>query len=59
MKRFGIAVLLASIVYAFSGCASTETASSTDSDVTTIPWNKPQSWEGKGPLGGFAPGGGY
>jgi len=35
------------------GCASPNT--STDEKVSTIPWNRPQSWEGAGALGGFRP----
>jgi hypothetical protein len=31
-----------------SGCATTGT-----DDVSTIPWNRPESWEGMGALGGF------
>ena len=33
------------------GCASTP-KSEADS-VSTIPWNRPASWEGRGPLGGM------
>ncbi len=36
------------------GCATT---SSDENNVSTIPWNRPQSWEGAGALGGFAPAG--
>ena len=33
------------------GCA---TVPESDSDqVSTIPWNRPASWEGRGPLGGM------
>ena len=35
------------------GCASTK-----EGDVSSIPWNRPQSWEGSGALGGFMPPGG-
>jgi len=31
-----------------AGCATT-----TDNDVSTIPWNRPENWEGMGALGGF------
>ena len=24
--------------------------------VTTIPWNRPEKWEGQGPMGGMMPG---
>ena len=38
-----------------TGCATTN-----ENDVSTIPWNRPQSWEGQGALGGFhPPGQGY
>lgn len=34
-----------------SGCATSE---KDDADrVSTIPWNRPQKWEGQGMLGGF------
>ena len=33
-----------------SGCASQK-----DNDVSTIPWDRPQQWEGGGALGGFRP----
>jgi hypothetical protein len=31
------------------GCAS----QTEDDRVSTIPWNRPESWEGQGPLGGM------
>jgi hypothetical protein len=33
------------------GCASTPREES--DSVSTIPWNRPASWEGRGPLGGM------
>jgi hypothetical protein len=33
-----------------SGCATTK-----EDDVSSIPWNRPQQWEGQGALGGFRP----
>ena len=34
-----------------TGCAATEQR---DPDaVSTIPWNRPASWEGQGPMGGM------
>ena len=37
------------------GCATTN-----DDNVSSIPWNRPQSWEGTGALGAFgAPGVGH
>jgi len=35
------------------GCASTEDQNPNQS---SIPWNRPQSWEGQGMMGGFNPG---
>ena len=32
------------------GCATQK-----ESDVSTIPWDRPQQWEGGGALGGFRP----
>lgn len=40
------------------GCSTPEE----DGRVSTLPWNKPASWEGKGAAGGFlggSGGGGY
>ncbi len=31
-----------------TGCATRD-----ENEVSTIPWNRPQSWEGGGALGGF------
>lgn len=40
-----------------SGCAS-QSESTTSERVSTIPWNRPERWEGQGAmgLGGFMPG---
>lgn len=35
-----------------AGCASSETADDPNR-VSTIPWNRPERWEGAGPLGGM------
>lgn len=48
--------LLSLIAVLITGCASSEKqADGTAPDarpVSTIPWNRPQSWEGGGALGG-------
>lgn len=37
-------------------CLLTACATKSDPDaVSTIPWNRPQGWEGTGALGGFRP----
>lgn len=47
------AILAGSIL--FSGCASSDTPEDPNR-VSTIPHNRPERWEGQGPLGGFMPG---
>jgi hypothetical protein len=37
------------------GALSTGCATSKDDNVSSIPWNRPQQWEGTGALGGFRP----
>ena len=39
------------------GCAKDQ-EEDPNNRVSTIPWNKPESWESQGPLGGMMPGGG-
>jgi len=48
--------LLAAIllVLAAAGCAGPD--ESQNPNQSSIPWNRPQSWEGQGMLGGFNPG---
>ena len=45
------------------GCSSTsaekEQAPDDETHVSTMPWNKPQKWEGKKAIGGGGPGVGY
>ncbi len=47
--------LVVLVVFAggFSGCASTRSAEKDSDSVSTIPWNRPATWEGRGPLGGM------
>lgn len=52
--RFRSCLLLLSAVLGtglLSGCATTEPAS--EDRVSSIPWNRPERWEGGGPLGGM------
>ena len=51
MMRWLLLLSMAALTGFGLGCAST----STDEKVSTIPWNRPQSWEGAGALGGFRP----
>ena len=51
MKKLILALAFAFMGILLTGCATTEQK---DSDaVSTIPWNRPASWEGQGPLGGM------
>lgn len=43
-------LMLLALVVAGSGCATTN-----DNEVSSIPWNRPQSWEGAGALGAIRP----
>ncbi|MDZ4815772.1 MAG: hypothetical protein SGI71_05850 [Verrucomicrobiota bacterium] len=47
-RLFLLALGLFSVI--FSGC---ESAPERQREVTTIPWNRPQKWEGTGSLGGM------
>ncbi len=53
MTRFRFLLLLASLGFGLlPGCA-TERTSTSGEHVSDIPWNRPESWEGTGPLGGM------
>lgn len=39
-------------------CMSCATTGNNNNNVSSIPWDRPQNWEGAGALGGFRPGGG-
>ena len=58
MKAFRTILLMAAMVTGLAllgGCATTN-----DDNVSSIPWDRPQSWEGTGALGAFgAPGAGH
>ncbi len=51
-RFFALAGLLAA-GFVFGGCASVKKAEGDDDNVSTIPWNRPASWEGRGPMGGM------
>lgn len=53
-RSFFLAALMAMGMVLVSGCATTND----DNNVSSIPWDRPQQWEGAGALGGFqGPGG--
>ena len=53
--RVFAALLLLRLAAGLSGCASTSNdPNSTEHEkVSTVPWGRPESWEGKGTLGGM------
>jgi len=55
MRLFLLALLLG-ITFGLSGCATSEQQKDPDR-VTSIPWNRPEQWEGQGPFGGLLQGG--
>lgn len=60
MSRLRI-LLIPAVALILSGCSSPEESTMTPQSaaVSSIPWNKPASWEGAGALGGFMPQGGH
>ena len=56
MRAFALIALLG-LLLGLGGCASTDEKKDSDR-VTTIPWNKPERWEGSGPFGSMMPGAG-
>jgi hypothetical protein len=52
--RHGLAaLLLVCAVFVVAGCATDEPED--PNRVSTMPWSRPEPWEGQGPLGGFNP----
>ena len=52
-----IRLLLVILAAAISGCASTDKPKD-EERVSSIPWAKPESWQGQGPFGGMMQQGG-
>lgn len=60
IRRLFALLLLSGTLFFMPGCASDEPQD--PNRVSNIPWNRPEKWEGQGPMGGFSPqggGGGY
>jgi hypothetical protein len=55
MTRTLCAWLLFVVAALFSSCADTGSKERSEDRVSTIPWNRPEKWEGAGALGGFMP----
>ena len=52
MFRFLALALIAAGSLFTAGCA-TDTRPSDSDRVSSIPWNRPEKWEGQGPMGGM------
>lgn len=55
--KYGFRLLLVILAAGFSGCASTGKPKE-EERVSSIPWAKPESWQGQGPFGGVLQQGG-
>lgn len=53
MSRVLVFAALAAVLGLLPSCASQE---EDPNRVSTIPWNRPEKWEGQGPLGSMNPG---
>ncbi len=56
MPRLIALFLVAAAGFLPSGCALDDPKPDPNAKVSTMPWNRPEGWEGKGSFGGFAPG---
>jgi hypothetical protein len=54
LLRVYVLLALAAFSFLLSACAERD-AGNDPNRVSTIPWNRPERWEGQGPLGGMAP----
>jgi hypothetical protein len=51
LTRILVLLLAAAILVLLPSCASDQPED--PNRVSTIPWNRPEKWEGQGPLGGM------
>jgi hypothetical protein len=54
MRRIFAGLIFLGTLAGLGGCASQKQDDA--EQVSTIPWNRPESWEGQGPMGGMMPG---
>jgi len=50
-RRIALAILLATAALGFGACASDDTGPDGRPRESSIPWNRPASWEGPGVYG--------
>jgi hypothetical protein len=56
MTRSVLGILLIAFTGVLLGACASSDQPHDPNQVSSIPWNRPESWEGKGAMGGFAPG---
>ena len=55
MMRLILLAISFGITLGLGGCATSDQQKDPDR-VTSIPWNRPERWEGQGPFGGLTQG---
>lgn len=53
MTRFFLALIALGASLLLTSCADTETKSNEQGGVSSIPWNRPEKWEGQGMMPGI------
>jgi hypothetical protein len=53
MKTATVFLAAALLILCAGGCASSDDQQQANPNASTIPWNRPQSWEGQGMMGGL------
>ena len=46
-------LLIACLAFALVSCADTQPTPSNQDQVSSIPWNRPEKWEGQGMMNGL------
>ncbi|HWL54167.1 MAG TPA: hypothetical protein VNQ90_17125 [Chthoniobacteraceae bacterium] len=49
IRTTALLLLVSAVALLLPGCAT----SSNQDEVSSIPWNRPERWEGQGPMGGM------
>jgi len=46
-------MLIAALSFALASCADTQPKTDSQDQVSSIPWNRPEKWEGQGMMNGL------
>jgi hypothetical protein len=55
-RILGLSLAFAVIISCLSACEGDKSQPQDPNKVSTIPWNRPETWEGSGGMGGMMPG---